>query len=131
MTRLFSSLAILAVIAVATNAAFAAKPMIERAQFTSAILDREPVDEITHYDSSTGSVYFFTELLNFEGITATHRWIYNGEIKFELSFKIRGPRWRVYSQKTLPADWTGDWRVEVVNGDGTVLAGYNLVHSGT
>ena len=131
MKRLIGSLAVLAVVAIAAAPAIGAQGTISRAQFTSAVLDREPVDEVTSIDSGTGSVFFFTEFRNFEGTTASHRWIYNGEVKFELSFKIRGSRWRVYSQKTLPPEWLGDWKVEIVTEDGTVLASHNLVHSGS
>ena len=131
MKSLIGSLAILTLVAVAASPAIGANGTISRAQFTSAVLDREPVDEITKIDSSTGSVFFFTEFRNFEGTTASHRWIYNGDVKFELSFKIRGSRWRVYSQKTLPAEWLGDWTVEIVAEDGTVLAAHNLAHTGS
>jgi len=131
MKSLIGSLAVLALVAVAANPAVGANGTISRAQFTSAVLDREPVDKITSIDSSTGSVFFFTEFRNFEGTNASHRWIYNGEVRFELSFKVRGSRWRVYSQKTLPAEWLGDWKVEIVAEDGTVLAAHNLVHSGS
>ncbi len=129
MKSLIGSLAVLAVVAVAASPAIGAEGTISRAQFTSAVLDREPVDEITSIDSSTGSVFFFTEFRNFEGTSASHRWVYNGEVKFELSFKIRGSRWRVYSQKTLPKEWLGDWRVEVVSEDGTVLETHDLKHA--
>jgi len=131
MTRLIGLLAVAALVAVAAGPATAADGTIERAQFTSAVLDREPVDEVNTINSDTGSVFFFTEFRNFEGTTATHRWIYNGEVKFELAFKIRGSRWRVYSQKTLPAEWLGDWKVEVVGEDGLVLATHDLKHTGS
>lgn len=131
MKKLFGSLAVLALVVAVASPAISAEGTISRAQFTSAVLDREPVDEVTTIDSNTGSVFFFTEFRNFEGTSATHRWIYNGEVKFELSFKIRGSRWRVYSQKTLPPEWLGDWKVEIVAEDGTVLAAHNLVHSGS
>jgi hypothetical protein len=131
MKSLIGSLAVLALVAVAANPAVAANGTISRAQFTSAVLDREPIDEIASIDSNTGSVFFFTEFRNFEGTNASHRWIYNGEVRFELSFKVRGSRWRVYSQKTLPAEWLGDWQVEVVAEDGSVLGTYELKHSGT
>jgi len=131
MKRFIGMLAVAALTAVAASPALAADGTISRAQFTSAVLDREPVDEVTSIDSDTGSVFFFTEFRDFEGTTASHRWIYNGEVKFELSFKIRGSRWRVYSQKTLPAEWLGDWTVEIVADDGTVLAQHSLKHTGS
>ncbi len=131
MKRLIGTLAVLAVAAVAAGPAVAAEGTISRAQFTSAVLDREPVDEVTNIDSRTGSVFFFTEFRNYEGTTASHRWIYNDEVRFELSFKIRGSRWRVYSQKTLPAEWLGNWKVEIVAEDGSILGTHVLQHAGS
>lgn len=131
MKSLIGPLAVLALIAVTASPALGAEGTISRAQFTSAILDREPVDELTSIDSNTGSVFFFTEFRNFDGTNATHRWIYNGAVRFELSFKIRGSRWRVYSQKTLPAEWLGDWKVEIVAEDGSVLGSHVIKHAGT
>ena len=129
MRSLIGPLAVLALVAVAASPALGVEGTISRAQFTSAILDREPVDEVTSIDSDLRSVFFFTEFRNFEGTSASHRWIYNGDVKFELSFKIRGSRWRVYSQKTLPKEWLGDWKVEIVSEDGTVLATHDLKHA--
>ncbi len=129
MKSLIGPLAVLALVAVAASPALGVEGTISRAQFTSAILDREPVDEVTSIDSDLRSVFFFTEFRNFEGTSASHRWIYNGDVKFELSFKIRGSRWRVYSQKTLPKEWLGDWKVEIVSEDGTVLEAHDLKHA--
>jgi hypothetical protein len=129
MKSLIGPLAVLALVAVTASPALGVEGTISRAQFTSAILDREPVDEVTSIDSATNSVFFFTEFRNFEGTSASHRWIYNGDVKFELSFKIRGSRWRVYSQKTLPKEWLGDWKVEIVSEGGTVLETHDLKHA--
>jgi len=122
MTRFIGLLAVAALVAVAVGPATAAEGTVSRAQFTSAVLDREPVDEVTSIDSNTSNIFFFTEFRNFEG---------TGEVKFELAFKIRGSRWRVYSQKTLPAEWLGDWKVETVTEDGTVLDTHELKHTGS
>lgn len=131
MKSIIGSLAALALLAVAAAPALGAEASVSRGQFTTSVLDREPVDNLTSIDSSTDNVFFFTEFRNMEGTSATHRWIYNNEVKFELAFKIRGSRWRVYSQKTLPKEWLGDWKVEVVSEDGTVIESYDLKHSGS
>ena len=56
------------------------------------------------------------------GETVTHRWEYNGQVMAEVDFQIGGPRWRVYSSKTMMHDWVGDWKVSVVDEDGSPLS---------
>lgn len=104
----------------------AQEPTVARAQFTSGILDREPVDNVTTLDSGTDRIFFFTELQNMEGKTIVHRWELNGEVLGAVTFQVRGPRWRVYSSKELLPEWTGKWVVSVVDGDGAVLGSYTL-----
>ncbi|HED40544.1 MAG TPA: DUF2914 domain-containing protein [Chromatiales bacterium] len=95
---------------------------VARAQFTSAIEAREPVDEITVLSNNVNKVYFFSELRNLQGETVTHRWIYAGKLMAEVSFNVGGPRWRVNSSKTLLPSWTGKWSVAVVDGTGAILS---------
>ena len=95
---------------------------VARAAFTSGINSREPVDRIEQLDNTANSIYFFTELRNLAGQTVTHRWQYGGETKAEVSFNVGGDRWRVYSSKNLLPEWTGEWRVDVVDGGGNVIA---------
>lgn len=131
MKTLMGFLAVAVAIALAPVPAQSAEGTVSRAQFTSAVLDREPVDEVTSIDSTTGKIFFFTELRNLEDTTITHRWTHAGEVKAEVTFKVRGSRWRVYSSKTLLPEWIGDWKVEVLAEDGTVLGTYDLKHSGS
>lgn len=106
--------------------AVAADPTIARAQFTSGILDREPVDNVTSLDGGTERVFFFTELRDMEGKTIVHRWELNGEVMGAVTFEVRGPRWRVYSSKEMLPEWTGKWVVNVVDETGTELGSYTL-----
>ena len=39
----------------------------------------------------------------------------------DVSFNINGPRWRVWSSKNLWHTWIGEWRVEVLTDDGSML----------
>ncbi len=95
---------------------------VARAQFTSAIEAREPVDEVTVLGNNVNKVYFFSELRNLQGETITHRWIYAGKVMAEISFNVGGPRWRVNSSKTLLPGWTGKWTVAVVDSTGALLS---------
>jgi hypothetical protein len=113
---MFSLLALL------LSATLAIAGEVARAQFTTAIDAREPVDDLTQANAaSLNKVYFFTELRGLEGQTVTHRWSYGGETKAEVSFTAGSPRWRVWSSKELLPEWTGTWAVAVVDAGGNVL----------
>ncbi len=100
-----------------TQSAIAAWPHknISQAVFASAIADRQPVEIITEADDSLGKIYFFTNIRHLTGDKITHRWIYKDKIKAEISFDIKGDRWRVWSSKNIWHTWTGQWRVEVLD----------------
>jgi hypothetical protein len=103
---------------------------VVRALFTSGIAKREPVDTIKDTSDVEQKVFFFTEFKGMEGQTLVHRWSYLGEVRAEVSFKVRAWRWRVYSSKIMIAEWTSDWTVDVVDGNGTVLVTKTLTNSG-
>lgn len=89
----------------------------------TGVQDREPVGTGTSFPASIGTVYFYTV---FEGDFGERRidhvWVRNGEEVGRVPLTVRGPRWRTWSSKTVPADWTGEWEARVVDADGSVLA---------
>ncbi len=95
---------------------------VTRSVFTSGVAEREPVDRLDVVDPQTGKVFYFTELRDMSGQTATHRWEHDGKVMAEVTFDVRGPRWRVWSSKNLDPSWTGEWKVSVLNGAGEVIA---------
>ena len=99
------------------------------AQFTTAVENREPVDQVTFVSNDVKTIYLYSDLRGFAGQTVTHRWIHEGEAKAEVAFEVRGPRWRVWSSKDLLEDWIGDWTVEIVNADGEVIAAETFTYS--
>lgn len=101
---------------------------IARSTFTTAVIEREPVDNITELTTATDRVYYYTELLGMAGQSITHRWSYNDAVIAEVSFTVGGPRWRVWSSKNLAPDWTGNWRVSVVDAAGEVLGGNRFTY---
>lgn len=122
-------------VALAVAVAWSATPAALDAQDPSAALDvttaivgtgvddREPVGTGTSFPASVGTVYFYTV---FEGDfgerQVEHVWMRNGEEVGRVPLTVRGPRWRTWSSKTVPADWTGEWEARVVDADGSVLA---------
>jgi hypothetical protein len=111
----------LAFVVIAPLSAMSAEPTVSRAQFTSAILDREPTDDLSAIGLDSDKLFFFTELRNMDGSTVTHRWSLNGAVMAEVSFNVRASRWRVYSSKTLLPEWRGDWVVDILDDTGTVI----------
>lgn len=91
---------------------------VSRAQFTSGINDREPIDKLVKVDSSITNLFYFTELLNLQGHQVSHRWEHDGEVVSNVSFMVEGPRWRVFSKKTLEPSRLGKWTVFVVDESG-------------
>ncbi|WP_082829810.1 DUF2914 domain-containing protein [Ectothiorhodospira sp. BSL-9] len=100
---------------------------VSRGQFTSGIDNREPVDNLTRVDAGAEQVYFFSEIMYHEGGEIIHRWRYrDNQDMGNIHFDVGGPRWRIWSMKTLDPAWTGPWRVEVVTQDGEVLDTYRF-----
>lgn len=101
---------------------------ISRAQFTSAIKDREPTDSLTTAGPDKTELSFFTELKGLSGSKITHRWEHDGKVAREQTFDVGADRWRVWSNKTLGANAAGEWKVTVVDGSGATLGTYTLTY---
>ena len=95
---------------------------VARATFTSAIDNREPVDEITNLADDANKIYYFTEISGLKGQTITHRWEQNGEVQANVTFDVGGNRWRIWSSKNLQPELTGEWQVMVVDEANNVLS---------
>ena len=102
-------------------AAPAKSASVQHAQFTTAIDNREPSDDVTSLDNSHTQIFFFTELKDAAGQTITHRWQYNGKVVAQVMLTPKADHWRTWSSKTLMPDQTGTWTVQVVDASGKVL----------
>ena len=120
MRPLIKSLLICAACILSSNG-FAGE--VSRAIFTIGVDNREPVIQVDSIDSTAyTSISFFTELMDLTGHNVTHQWTFDDKVMFEKTFEIRGPRWRIWTSKSLIPDWTGTWTVNVLDDDRTVLA---------
>lgn len=99
---------------------------VVRSAFTREIDEREPMENLQNLSNENTQVKFFTELRDMSGQTAIHRWQYEGKVVAEIEFNVKGPRWRVWSSKSFVPQWTGDWKVSVVNGAGETISEKNL-----
>lgn len=104
------------------SATVVAQDAVNRAQFTSAVEQREPADELSGVLTPVPEkLYFFTDLRGMSGHKITHRWEHAGQVEAEISFHVGGDRWRVWSSKNLIPELAGEWQVTVLDDAGQVL----------
>jgi len=101
---------------------------VNRAQFTSQVIEREPVDALVSVPAEMQKVSYFTELLGFKGQQITHQWTYQGQEMYSLSFDVKGQRWRVWSSKRMMPKWSGSWTVNILDASGQVLHSDSFVY---
>jgi hypothetical protein len=94
---------------------------VERASFTTGVVEREPQDTLTSLGNDHVQVLYFSEIRDAEGDTVVHRWEWNGQVMAEVTFEVGGPRWRIHSSKSLDPSWLGEWTVTTVDSSGRVL----------
>jgi hypothetical protein len=89
-----------------------------------SVADRAPQDTGTTFPVDVGQLVCFTQI---EGASAGapttlhHVWFHGDTQVGDVSLEVRGSPWRTWSRKTVPADWTGPWHVEVRDSTGAVL----------
>lgn len=92
-------------------------------EFGNDIVDRKLMGESTFFESTVGRVYCFTRITGAQDtVKIRHVWFHENDEKERIELEVRSPNWRTWSYKTIPAIWTGDWRVEVWDENNKVLA---------
>ncbi len=115
-----------------TNIPGDGSPVIQ-AQLTSAIHQREPVDEINHIELNQGAsvrIHFFMRLRDLAGQNVSVRWFYNKNEVAKLDLPIgNNEQWRTHANKLLPKTRLGQWHVELHDASGNLLAQRNFTVS--
>ncbi len=99
----------------------AAGPAVADAKLGTGVVDREPEGVADSFKADVGKVYCWTKVTGGEGSEITHAWYKGDEKMGEVKLAVKYPSMRTWSAKTIPPDGAGDWRVDVVAADGTVL----------
>lgn len=97
-----------------------AADVVNRAQFTTLISGRQPVDNVQALDTSYDTLYFFTDIRDCAGCRVTHRWYLDGNHQFDL-YRISGGEVFRYWSKVETNGLTGVWTVEVLINDESVV----------
>ncbi len=99
-------------------------PGLEAAEavLTTDVQDRQPVDDVSSVPADVGRVYLWTRISGAEDETQVEHVWYHGETEMaRVPLMVRSANWRTWSSKNIEPSWTGEWRVDVVGPDGTVL----------
>jgi len=108
-----------------------AKDKLVRAQLTTNIKDREPVDDISSY--VTGSeVIFYTELVTLPDKFITHEWYYEGKLQTSVNLEVDALSgiWRTWSSKRFQDTNIGNWFVLVRGEQGKILYRLDFIYRG-
>lgn len=111
------------VLLLVTSGAFAQKLEIVEAVITTNIVDRVPVDSLESYSATVDKLYCFVRVVGAEqDTTIAHVWYHGDQEVARVTLPVRSSHWRTWSSKNILPEWTGEWRVEVVDAEGYILS---------
>lgn len=85
------------------------------------VVDRSPVGAGDVFAREVPKVYCFTRVVGGEGTQLTYNWYYKGSLKASVKLDVRSPNYRTWSSKTMLPEWSGEWMVEILSGEGKPL----------
>lgn len=96
-----------------------------RAQLTSAISQREPVDDIKQISLAgrpSRAIFLFLHLHDLTGETIRVNWFFQGRSVAQVLLPVGNNDWRTYSSKMLNARRLGNWHVTAQDSSDSLLA---------
>ena len=102
-------------------AAAAAAVTVDEAVVARSVLERQPQDTGSTFPPDVGQVVCWSKVTGAGGTSVHHVWFHGDTQVGDVELQVGGSPWRTWSKKTVPADWTGAWRVEIRDAAGTVL----------
>lgn len=104
-----------------TTAAAPASNVGVEAVLARTLVDRAPQDTATAFPDSVGTIVLWMRVTGASGQTLHHVWFFGGTEVGDVPLAIGGSPWRTWSRKTVPAEATGAWHVEIRDDAGAVL----------
>jgi len=98
---------------------------ISRAVLTRSVSNREPTNVFAadvRLNQFEESLSFFSELKNLQGQQIKHVWLFEGEVMAQVALEVTSVRYRTYSTKNIMDSQVGQWRVDVVDEHGQLIA---------
>jgi DUF2914 family protein len=94
---------------------------VDEAVVARSVLDRQPQDTGSAFTPDVGQLICWTKVTGASGASVHHVWFHGDTQVGDVELQVGGSPWRTWSRKTVPADWTGAWHVEVRDAAGAVL----------
>jgi hypothetical protein len=92
------------------------------ATICTEIVKREPVGAGESFPATVEKLFCHTLVEGAQDNTSiTHVWYYGDRIMAEVPLAVNSVRWRTWSSKRMMPGWTGAWRVDIQDENGTVL----------
>jgi len=108
---------------IAADCLNAQKLNVEEMEIGTNIEDRQIIGADSSFTSSVETLFCFTKIAGAEDNTQiSHVWLHEGEEKARIPLSIQARTWRTWSSKTIPASWTGSWKVVIEDKSGDILA---------
>ena len=83
----------------------------------------------SEFNCENQKIYFFTRIEGPKAGKIWHVWLWEGKEHHRIEMAVKPPSWSVYSYISLPPDRSGNWRVEVRDGDKIVMGVNFKAHS--
>ena len=107
--------------AAAPAAAAATAVEVTDAVVAKSVVDRQPQDTGSTFTPDVGQLVLWTKVSGASGSSIHHVWFHGDTQVGDVELQVGGSPWRTWSKKSVPADWTGAWHVEVRDASGAVL----------
>ena len=104
-----------------THAAPATPVTSEDAVVAKSVVDRQPQDTASTFPADVAQLICWTKVTGAGGASIHHAWFHGDTQVGDVELQVGGSPWRTWSRKTVPADWTGAWHVEIRDASGAVL----------
>ncbi len=101
------------------------EPAVKRFLLTKSVSNKEPQGELADINFNADGwavIWAYSEVIELSGSQLNYVWLYEGSQVAKVPVNVRGIRWRSYSSKNVNQDMTGNWRVELQDGEGRLLA---------
>src|SRR5438046_6679951 len=99
----------------------AASVSVDEAAVAKNVVDRVPQDTGSVFPVDVGQLVLWTKVSGAAGTALHHVWFHGDTQVGDVELQVGGSPWRTWSRKTVPADWTGAWHVEVRDAAGAGL----------
>ncbi len=97
---------------------------VSRFIISQNVIENEPVGTINDitFENNIATIYAFSQVDDSKNTTLYYQWSLNDEDVAKIQIGVIGNRWRSHSSKFVQSNMHGQWKVELQNENGDVLA---------